>query len=91
MILESLFESHVTSIFVQNIYPKLKFIALDYMISIFTKIIHRLSQKDKCLVDMGSLKYGNPSIETNGGRHQKKEDKEDYAIEEPSSKENQKS
>lgn len=69
MITKPLFESHFTSMFFHNIHPKLKFIALDYMILPFTKIVHRLSQKEKFLVYMGNLKYGNPIKETKGGRN----------------------
>jgi len=73
--------------FVHNIHPKLKFIALDYMTLPFTRIMHRFTQKKKFLVDMGDLKYENPNKETKGGRHQKKEDKEVHDIEEPPYKE----
>jgi len=75
MILEPLSKSHVKSMFVHNIHHKLKFIALDYMTLSFTKIMHRLTKKEKCLVDMGDLKYGNPSKETKGSKYHKKEDK----------------
>lgn len=49
MIPEPLYESHVTSMFIHNIHPKLKFIALDYMTLPFTEIAHRITQKEKCL------------------------------------------
>jgi len=58
--------------FIHNIHPILKFIALDYMILPFIDIVHRLAQKEKCLVDMGDLKYRNPSKETKGGINKKK-------------------
>lgn len=91
MILAPLSESHVTSMFFHIIHPKLKFIVLDYMTLPFTKIMHTITQKENCLVDMGDLKYGNPNKETKGGRYLKKEDKEVHAVEEPPSKEKQKS
>ena len=43
MILEPLSQSHVISMCVHNIHPKLKFIAIDYMTLLFTKIMHRLT------------------------------------------------
>jgi len=55
MIPKPLYESHVTSIFIKYIHPKLNFISLDYMTLPFTEIVHRLTQKEKCLVDMGDL------------------------------------
>ena len=63
MILEPLTENHVISMFIHNINPKMKFQVLDYMTLPFTKIIKKLTQKDKCLVEIGDLKYGNPNKE----------------------------
>jgi len=90
MILEALSESYVTSIFFHNIHPKLIFIALDYMTLPFIEIFHRLTQKEKYLVDIGDLKYGNSREETKGSKYYKKEDKEVLTIEEPPSKDQQK-
>lgn len=87
MIQEPLSESHVTCIFIHNIHPKLNFIALDYMTLPFTEIMHRLVQKEKCLVDIGKLKYGNPLNETKRGGYKKNEYKEVYAVEDPQNKE----
>lgn len=59
MIQEPLAESHVKSMFIHNIHLELKFIALDYMSLQFTNIVHRLVKKEKYLIDMEKLKYGN--------------------------------
>ena len=53
----------------------------------FTEIVHRITQNEKCLVEIGDLKYGNLPKETKWGRYQKMEDKEVHAIEEPQTKE----
>jgi len=50
--------------FIHNIHPKFKFIALDYMALPFTEIVHRITQNEKCLVEIGDLKYGNLPKET---------------------------
>lgn len=56
MLKEPLMESHVISIFVDNIFSMLKFIAMDFT---FSGIFHRLIQKEKCMVEIGKLNYDN--------------------------------
>lgn len=88
MVPDPLSKSHVIYMFIHKIHPKLKFIALDYMkLPLpFTTCVHRITQKQKHLVDMGDLKYGNPPKEEKEGRYQKKEYKEVHSREEPQSK-----
>lgn len=69
MIPKPLSKSHVTSMFVHNIHPKLKFIALDYMTLPFLEIVHSITHKEKCLIDIDDLKYGNPPKEKKRGRY----------------------
>lgn len=90
MIQDSFLELYANSMFVHNMYPKLKFIALDYMTLQFIEIMHRLVQKEKYLVDMGELKYHNNFKEPKRGGFHSKEDKNVYAIKESQSKEKQK-
>lgn len=80
MIQEPLFESHVASIFIHNIHPKLKFIALYYMILTFIEIMHMVIQKEKFLIGMGDLKYGNTPKDTKEWRYHKNEYKWVHAI-----------
>lgn len=61
MIPKPLSTNHVTSMFIDNIHPKLKYITLNYMTPSFTKLVNHLTQKEKCLVKIGNLKYENPS------------------------------
>lgn len=75
MILEPLFESHITSIFFHNIHPKFKFIALDYIILPLINIMHMITQKERSLVDIGDLKYANPPKDTKEVTYHKNEEK----------------
>lgn len=56
----------------------------------FSDIVHRLTQKERHMVETRKLKYGNPSKETKKGGYQKREEKEVHAIEEPQDREQQK-
>lgn len=87
MIPEPLSENHVISIFIQNLHLKLRYIFLDYVTFPFLHIVTILTPKEKCLIEMGEIKYENPSKETKGSRYQKKEEKEVHSIKEPPSKE----
>lgn len=74
MIKEPLLEPHVKAIFVHNINPKLRFIVMDYVDFYFLNIVHKVTQIEECMVEMGKLKYDNPSKDQKNP-YKKKEDK----------------
>lgn len=60
IIKDPLLEAHVKAIFIHNIHFELRFIAMDYVDFLFSKIVHKLIQKEKYMVEMVKLKYDNP-------------------------------